>query len=89
MLEHFTVVVSAEDVTRGKPDPEVYLRAAQRLGAEPGRCLVFEDSLAGVQAARAAGMRVVGLATAHAEEELLAAGAARVIADFEGCPWPP
>lgn len=89
MLEHFTVVVSAEDVTRGKPDPEVYLRAAQRLGAEPGRCLVFEDSLAGVQAARAAGMGVVGLATAHTEEELLAAGAARVIADFEGCPWPP
>jgi HAD superfamily hydrolase (TIGR01509 family) len=89
LLEHFDAVVTAEDVTRGKPDPEVYLRAAERLGAAPADCVVFEDSLVGVMAARSAGMRVIGLATAHTVEELLGAGAERAIVDFEGCPWPP
>lgn len=88
LLEHFPVVVSAEDIVRGKPDPEVYLRAARGLGVAPGGCLVFEDSVVGVQAARAAGMRVVGVATAHTAAELRAAGAERVLADFAGCRWP-
>ena len=85
----FDVVVAAEDVRFGKPDPEVYLRAAAGLAVEPAGCLVFEDSVVGVQAARSAGMRVVGVTTAHTEEELRAAGAARVIDDFEGVQWPP
>ncbi len=55
----FEVVVSSDDVGIGKPAPDVYLEAARRLGLPPSRCLVLEDSLAGVQAARAAGMRVV------------------------------
>ncbi len=88
LLAAFGVVVTAEDVACGKPDPEVYLRAATGIGVAPGRCLVFEDSLVGVEAARRAGMRVIGVSTAHAESELLAAGAERVIPDFEGCPWP-
>jgi len=88
LLEHFPVVVAAEDVRRGKPDPEVYHRAAGGLGVAPGRCLVFEDAPVGVQAARAAGMRVIGVTTAHAGDELLAAGAERVIDHFEGCTWP-
>jgi len=54
-------VVTAEDVKRGKPDPEVFLLAARRCGVEPRRCVVFEDAVAGVQAARAAGMRCVGV----------------------------
>jgi beta-phosphoglucomutase len=84
----FDVVVTADDVRWGKPDPEVYLRAAAGLGLPPRRCLVFEDSVVGVHAARSAGMRVIGLATAHTEPELVAAGAERAIADFEGCQWP-
>lgn len=88
LLPHFPVVIAAEDVRRGKPDPEVYLLAAQGLGASPAQCLVFEDSLVGVAAARSAGMRVVGVATAHAEPELLEAGAERVILNFEACRWP-
>lgn len=88
LLDHFAVVVAAEDVSRGKPDPEVYLRAAHGIGVEPPGCLVFEDSLVGIQAARAAGMRVIALSTAHGDAELLAAGAERVIRDFEGCRWP-
>jgi beta-phosphoglucomutase len=89
LLERFGAVVAAEDVRRGKPDPEVYRLAAQRLDVTAERCLVFEDSLVGVHAARAAGMRVIGLSTAHTDAELVAAGAERVIADFEGLAWPP
>jgi HAD superfamily hydrolase (TIGR01509 family) len=84
----FDVVVTAEDVRRGKPDPEVYLRAARGLDQEPGGCLVFEDALVGVRAARGAGMRVIGVSTAHTETELCAAGAERAIDDFEGLTWP-
>ena len=55
------VVVSAEDFARSKPDPECFLLAASRLGVEPERCLVFEDSLAGLEAARSAGMQAVAI----------------------------
>jgi len=53
--------VSAEDVRRGKPDPEVYLAAASRLAASPDRCIVVEDAVAGVEGARRAGMRSIGV----------------------------
>ena len=88
-LRHrFEAVVAAEDVSRGKPDPEVYLLAASRLGVEPGHCLVFEDAVVGVRAARSAGMRAIGVSTAHTETELRAAGAERAVEDFEGLTWP-
>jgi beta-phosphoglucomutase len=57
----FDAVVSAREVTHGKPHPEVFLKAAAKLGTEPGRCAVVEDSLAGLEAARRAGMTPVGL----------------------------
>nr|WP_145483874.1 MULTISPECIES: HAD family hydrolase [Streptomyces] len=63
-------LVSADDVTRGKPDPEPYLLAARQLGADPADCVVFEDAPAGLRAACAAGMRTVALATTHRAEEL-------------------
>lgn len=88
LRSRFECLVAADDVWRGKPEPEVYLKAAEGLGVEPARCLVFEDALVGVEAARRAGMRVIGLTTAHTEAELTAAGAERGIADFEGLPWP-
>lgn len=84
----FEVVVTADDVRWGKPNPEVYLRAAARLGVGPTTCLVFEDAVVGVHAARNAGMRVIGVTTAHPARELLSAGAERAIADFEGFQWP-
>lgn len=89
LLRHFEIVVTADDVRRGKPDPEVYVLAARGLGLLPHQCLVFEDSLVGVQAARGAGMRVIGLATAHTDAELIDAGVERVLANFERCAWPP
>jgi beta-phosphoglucomutase len=88
LLDRFDAIVTAEMVRRGKPDPEVYLLAAQALGVEPPGCLVFEDSLVGVHAARTAGMRVIGLATSHTEDELVAAGAERAMPSFETSSWP-
>src|SRR6266404_2641096 len=57
----FGAIVSAEDVHRGKPDPEVYLTAAARVGAPPEQCIVVEDAVAGVEGARRAGMRSIGV----------------------------
>jgi sugar-phosphatase len=59
------LLVPADEIARGKPDPEGYLTAAARLGVAPGDCVVFEDAPAGVAAARAAGMRCVALTTTH------------------------
>ena len=66
MRRYFGAVITAEDVTRGKPDPEPFLTAAQRLGVPPARCVVVEDAPAGVEAARRAGMACIGLLTTHA-----------------------
>lgn len=63
-------VMASENVTRHKPDPEVYLKSAANLGAEPAHCLVFEDSFSGITAARNAGMKVVGVLSSHTKEEL-------------------
>ena len=64
------VLVGAEDVELGKPSPEGYLLAAERLEVAPGGCVVIEDAPAGVEAARAAGMRALGLASTHRADEL-------------------
>jgi sugar-phosphatase len=64
------VLVSADDVRAGKPDPEGYLTAAKLLGAVPKQCLVVEDSIAGIQAARRAGMFVLGITTTLPAEQL-------------------
>ncbi len=61
----FRVAVNGHQVSRPKPFPDIYLRAAELLGIPPARCLVFEDSFTGVDAARAAGMKVVGIRTTH------------------------
>jgi len=72
------VLITADDVTQGKPHPEPYLVAAYRLGLEAEKCVVFEDSPAGLEAAHAAGMQAVALATTHRVSEL---GRACVIAE--------
>ncbi|MGW7382181.1 HAD family hydrolase [Streptomyces sp. NPDC054794] len=64
--------VSADDITRGKPDPEPYLLAARQLGVDPAHCVVFEDAPAGLRAGRAAGMTTVALTTTHRAHELVA-----------------
>jgi sugar-phosphatase len=62
--------VTADDVENGKPHPEAYLKGAEILGADPETCVVIEDAPAGVQSAKAAGMRVVAVATTHREQDL-------------------
>jgi mannitol-1-/sugar-/sorbitol-6-phosphatase len=69
------VVVSADDVENGKPDPECYLKAAELLGVSPESCLVVEDAPPGIRAARSAGMAVVAVATTHPASELSEADA--------------
>jgi HAD superfamily hydrolase (TIGR01509 family) len=63
----FAAVASAEDVTEGKPDPQVFLAAASKLGVEPRACVVVEDAPAGTEAARRAGMRSIGVLSSHPE----------------------
>ena len=70
------VLVAAEDVVRGKPDPEPFLLAARTLGVDPSRCLVVEDAPAGLRAGRAAGMTTLAVSTTHAADELAADGLA-------------
>jgi beta-phosphoglucomutase len=79
--EYFDAVVAAEDTTRGKPDPQVFLAAAEKLGTPPRRCVVFEDAVAGVQAAKAGGMKCVAVRFVghHPADKLRAAGADLVV----------
>jgi beta-phosphoglucomutase len=81
----FDAVSCAEDTTRGKPDPQVFLVAAQKLGVEPKRCVVVEDAVAGVEAARNGGMKCIAVSFVghHPEEKLRAAGAELVVPTLE------
>ncbi|HMM16733.1 MAG TPA: HAD family phosphatase, partial [Petrimonas sp.] len=78
----FDIIVSAKDIKNGKPAPDCFLLAAERLNFPPKSCVVFEDSLAGITAGNAAGMTVVGLSTTYPESELMDK-CAKVIPDFE------
>lgn len=77
----FDVVLDSSHVSKGKPDPEVYLKASEALGKSPENCIVFEDSIAGVKAGLGAECYVVGVTTTHTEDEFEACH--RVIDDFE------
>lgn len=78
----FSTVVTADYITRGKPDPEGYQVAARKLSVKPERCLVFEDAVSGVQAAVAAGATCIGVHQPAMAERLQNAGATCVIPDF-------
>lgn len=85
VLDRIEVVVTARDVTEGKPDPAGFLLACERLGVPPLACVAAEDSPAGVQAAVAAGVgRVVGVTTTWSAAELTEAGAHVVLPDLRG-----
>lgn len=70
LTDTFPTILGDEHITRGKPDPEIYLETAKQLFVTPKRCLVFEDSPPGVTAGKNAGMKVVGILTSHSVEEL-------------------
>ncbi len=81
----FDAVVSMEDTQRGKPDPQVFLVAAEKLGVPPGRCVVLEDAVAGVEAAKAGGMKCIAVSFVghHPEEKLRAARADLIVKTLE------
>ena len=79
---YFDAKVSGDMVTRCKPDPEIYLKAAEALRLRPEECVVFEDARAGIEAGDRAGMKVVALATTLSREELERTAATLVIDDF-------
>jgi beta-phosphoglucomutase len=68
--QYFKAVVNSSHITKGKPDPEIYLKAALLLNVDPKNCLVFEDAVVGINAAKAAGMKVIAVATTQPKEEL-------------------
>jgi HAD superfamily hydrolase (TIGR01509 family) len=79
--QYFNTIVSADRITRGKPDPMCYLLAAQDLGISPGNCFVFEDSFHGIQSGNAAGMKVIGLSTTNPADSIVK-DCVKVISDF-------
>ncbi len=82
---YFDAIVNVDMVTRAKPDPEIYLVALHKLGLSGGECLVFEDAMAGIRAATAAGIKTVALSTSIPAETLRETpGVALVIPDFTG-----
>jgi HAD superfamily hydrolase (TIGR01509 family) len=68
--EYFSAIISSENVTRSKPDPEVFTKAAQAMNLPPEECVVFEDSIHGMESGRSAGCLVVGITTLHPAKEL-------------------
>ena len=75
LRQHFSAIVSVQDVTHGKPAPDVFFRAAELLGQKPADCIVLEDSAAGVTAANAAGMQVIAITNTLPREQLMHATA--------------
>lgn len=65
LRKYFPIIVNGDDVSKGKPDPEVYLMCASLLDLDPKDCIVFEDSLSGLESGRRAGCQIVGVATSH------------------------
>ncbi|MDM7923409.1 MAG: HAD family phosphatase [Pyrinomonadaceae bacterium] len=75
LRRYFDTVTTAIDVKRGKPDPEMFLLSAERLGVEPKYCMVFEDALGGFEAASRAGMKAIGITTVNTAEAVMEAEA--------------
>jgi beta-phosphoglucomutase len=86
LQQYFDTVVAGDDVLSGKPDPAIFRLASARLGVDADRAIVFEDSVSGIKAAKAAGMKCVGIGNASRAEILLKAGANKVIVDFTSSP---
>lgn len=82
VADHFVHFVTAHDVSKGKPDPEPYLKMAEKINMLPSQCLVFEDANSGIQSAVAAGMQAIGIGNEITKEELLFHGALEVIENF-------
>lgn len=83
LRDYFSVIVGANDVAISKPHPEVFLKAAALLGIPPAECVVFEDAPKGIEAAKRAGMKAVGIASYHTAEELQNDNVICIVKDYE------
>jgi len=83
VLEHFDAIVSAEDVTVGKPNPKVFLLGSEKIGVDPKKCMVVEDAVSGVQAAKSGNMKALGVTTTREKEALAEANADLIVASLE------
>ncbi|HMD97303.1 MAG TPA: HAD family phosphatase [Terriglobia bacterium] len=79
---HFRCLLNGDEVTHAKPDPEIYLKAAEKLGLDPGQCVAFEDSFVGIEAAKNAGMKCVAIGSSFPLEDLRRTRADRVVLSF-------
>jgi beta-phosphoglucomutase len=79
--KYFIAVLDSSDVNKGKPEPDVYLKAAKKAGYPPEKCIIFEDSIAGVEAGLRAGAKVIGITTTHHADEL--SECSKVISNFK------
>ncbi|MCW1912792.1 HAD family phosphatase [Luteolibacter sp. GHJ8] len=79
LADYFGDIAASEDVSRGKPDPEVFLKAAAKLGADPLFCVVIEDAQVGLRAAKAAGMKALGVTTTHPADALAPENPDRIV----------
>ena len=80
---YFDEVTGGHEVSKGKPDPEIFLKSLEKLNVKPEECVVFEDSLGGIQSALDANIKVVGITTLHSKEQLLDFGCSKVIDTYE------
>lgn len=87
LTSYFSAVVTGDEVTLGKPNPEIFHKAAQQMHVHPAETIVFEDSVSGVQGARAAGMKCIGIAETLTAPVLLQAGADHVLPNFSDVSW--
>jgi len=71
LRQYFQAITTAADIRNGKPDPEIFLKSAEKLAVEPQNCIVFEDAVGGFEAAHRAGMQSIGIATVNSIDEIL------------------
>lgn len=79
--KYFSAIITAEDIVKGKPHPEIYLQAANKLAIEPSKCVAIEDTLSGITSAKSAKMFTIGITTTHTEKELESADL--IVSSFE------
>lgn len=82
ILDYFHSTTGGHEIEKGKPQPDIFLKAAHKIGIAPKDCLAFEDTQSGINSARAAGMKVVGVATQFSKTQLLALGCCMAIEDY-------
>lgn len=81
--QFFDTITGGHEVLKGKPDPEIFLKSLEKSGVKPDKALVFEDSGGGIRSAKAAGLKVIGIASTHSKKELIEMGCETAFSNFK------